>query len=618
VPVISSAAATVAGVARAFSFGVTATNSPTSFNIDGLPVGVSANTTTGAISGTVAVAGAYPVTVSANNAAGTGVPTTLTLTVGDVPTITSAGLASGTMGTPFLFTLTANNGATSFGVSGLPPGLSANAAGMISGTPSAAGSYAVSVTATNTFGTGPAAVLTLTIAAPAAPPPGDTSTAPTLISQPIAQSVTEGDTVTFGVVALGAGPLVYQWRKDGLGISGATASTLTLKSVTPSDAGSYSVVVMNNKGFVTSAAAVLTVRPVTLLTPPLITLQPTDQSVVAGGGAGFTVGATGTGPLTYQWRRNGVAIAGATTALLTLAGVQAGAAGDYDVLVSNSAGTTLSNAARLTVRESRLMNVSVRSAAGTGEQTLIVGFRIEGRGTKRVLLRGVGPTLVQLGVIGVLADPQLRVFDSAGVQSDQNEDWGGSEVLAGAFARAGAFALPPSSKDAALLVSLPAGPATAHVASSGGVGVALIEAYDTDPGATAARIINVSARTQVGTGEHILITGFVIEGTAAKTVLIRGVGPGLVPLGVSAAGALADPRLRLFNAAGQLLQENDNWGGTVDLTNAFGRVGAFALTGPTSLDAALVVSLPPGGYTAQVSGVGNTTGVALIEVYEVP
>ena len=619
VPVISSASTANAGVARAFSFAVTATNSPTSYNIAGVPAGLSADTTTGAISGTVAATGFYPITVSANNAAGTGATTTLTLAVGDLPTITSVASASCTVGTPFTFTATANNSATSFVITGLPAGLVASTAGTISGTPGAAGNFPVSVSATNTFGTGPVSTLTLAIAAaPVAPPPGVVTFAPTLTTQPVAQSVSVGDGVSFGVVAAGTAPLTFQWKKDGIGLSGATSSTLNLTSVASTDAGSYVVVVSNAKGFVTSAAVTLTVKPVVLVTPPVITLQPADQNVVPGAGASFTVVATGTAPLTYQWRRNGAAIAGATSALYTLAEVQATSLGAYDVLVSNSAGTTASNVARLTIRESRLMNVSVRSAAGTGEQTLIVGFRIEGTGTKLVLLRGVGPTLTQLGVLGVLADPQLKLFNSAGVQANQNEDWGGGEVLAAAFARAGAFALPSASKDAALLISLPAGPSTAHVTSSAGVGVALIEAYDADPGSSPARIINISARTQVGIGENILIAGFVIDGTVAKTVLIRGVGPGLVPLGISATGVLADPQLRLFNAAGQVLQENDNWGGSPELAGVFARAGAFALPGANSKDAALLVTLPPGGYTAQVSGVGNTTGVALIEVYEAP
>jgi hypothetical protein len=626
VPVISSAVAANAGMGAAFSFALTASNSPVSYTTGGLPPGLALNNTTGAISGTPTATGIYPVAVSAANATGTGPVATLTLTVGSLPAITSAVAASGTVGSPFSYIATASNGATGFAVAGLPFGLSATALGTISGTPSSAGTSLVTLTATNLYGTGPATTLTLTIASapvvpPVGPPPVGTPVAPAVTTQPVAQTVTAGDNAAFSVAATGTAPLLYQWKKDGLGLSGATASTLTLAAVKAADAGSYSVTVSNAAGFVSSSVVTLTVNPVVVVvvaTAPVITRPPADQSVVPGGGASFAVVATGTAPLGYQWRRNGVAIPGATAATYVLSEVPAGAAGTYDVVVSNSAGTVTSPGAVLTLRESRLMNVAVRSAAGTGEQTLIVGFRIDGTGTKRLLLRGVGPTLAQLNVLGALADPQLKLFNGAGVQTNQNDDWESGEELVAASARVGAFALPAGSKDAALLLSLPVGANTAHVTSTAGTGVALIEAYDADQAAATGRIINVSARTQVGTGENILIAGFVIDGTAPKTVLIRAVGPGLVPLGVSASGVLADPQLRLFSGAGQVLQENNDWGGGTELLNSFARVGAFALPAATSKDAALLVTLAPGGYTAQVSGVGNTTGVALIEVYEVP
>lgn len=622
VPIISSAATANAGLGAAFSFGVTATNSPTSYNIAGLPPGLSANTATGAISGSATATGTYPVTLSASNAVGTGPTATLTITVGSLPAINSALAATGTVGTPFAYIATASNGATSFAFSGLPAGLSATVLGTVSGTPLSAGTFAVSVTASNPYGPGPVATVTLTIlAAPVAPPvtPPVVVVAPLIATQPVAGSVREGDPFTLTVVATGSTPLAYQWKKDGLGLAGATGSTLVLATVKPGDAGSYSVTVSNSAGFVQSAAATLTVTPIVVASAPVITRHPADQSVAPGTAATFSVGAAGTPPLAYQWRRNGVAIAGATAATHVITDAQAALAGSYDVIVSNSVGTVTSNVGRLlVVGESRLMNVSVRSTAGTGEQTLIVGFRIDGTGSKRVLLRGIGPTLAQFNVVGALADPQLKLFNGAGLQINQNEDWGGSEELATAFTRAGAFSIPSNSKDAALLLALPAGPNTAHVTSAAGTGIALIEAYDADGAAPTARIVNLSARTQVGAGENILIAGFVIEGAVPKTVLIRGVGPGLVPLGISAAGVLADPQLRLFSGAGLVLQENNDWGGGAELTAAFTRVGAFALPSASSKDAALLVTLSPGNYTAQVSGVNNTTGVALVEVYEVP
>jgi hypothetical protein len=149
-------------------------------------------------------------------------------------------------------------------------------------------------------------------------------------------------------------------------------------------------------------------------------------------------------------------------------------------------------------------------------------------------------------------------------------------------------------------------------------GLALAEIYDTSAGtptASTPRLVNVSARTQVGTGGDVLIAGFTIGGTTAKTVLIRATGPALAAFGVT--GTLPDPQLELFSGA-TVIRSNNNWGGDMQLANVGGSVGAFAVSDPNSRDAMLLVTLPPGSYTAQVSGVNNSTGVALVELYEVP
>ncbi len=263
----------------------------------------------------------------------------------------------------------------------------------------------------------------------------------------------------------------------------------------------------------------------------------------------------------------------------------------------------------------RLASLSGRASAGTGDQTLILGFYIGGAGSKQVLIRGIGPTLAQYGVSGVLADPQLKLFNTANTQINQNDDWSGSTALANAFAAVNDFPLPANSKDAALLVPLPLNGYTAQVNGAGtSTGVALIEAYEADIGTPAARFTALSARSQVGTGENIIIAGFVVTGNAPKTLLIRGIGPTLANYGVN--GVLADPKVELY-AGNAKIYENDNWGGTTALSDAFTATQAFPLPA-NSKDAALLVTLQPGLYTAQVSGVGGTTGVALVEVYEMP
>jgi hypothetical protein len=254
---------------------------------------------------------------------------------------------------------------------------------------------------------------------------------------------------------------------------------------------------------------------------------------------------------------------------------------------------------------------------------LIVGVAVGGTGTsgtKPILLRGVGPALGAFGVPGVLADPKLELFAGSGSKLSENDDWAGNAQVTAIGGQVGAFALGNStSKDAALYnATVNPGSYSVWITGNGGTtGVALAEIYDATEGSAhteaTPRLTNVSARTQVGTGDNILIAGFSIGGQTSKTVLIRAVGPTLGVFNVP--GALADPKLELFNGPTKI-NENDNWGGAAALSNAFQSVAAFQLPS-SSLDAVLLVTLAPGSYTAQVSGVGNTTGVALVEVYEI-
>ncbi len=267
----------------------------------------------------------------------------------------------------------------------------------------------------------------------------------------------------------------------------------------------------------------------------------------------------------------------------------------------------------------RLVNMSIRTNAGTGDNTLIVGVSVGGAtGTKSVLFRGVGPTLGAFGVGGVLADPIITAFQGA-AQVAQNDDWGGGFD----FGTVGAFGFATATpRDAALYnVSAAAGSYSLQITGkNNGTGIALAEIYDATPvalfTATTPRLVNVSARTQVGTGDNVLIAGFVVGGTSPVRVLVRATGPTLASFGVS--GTLANPRLELFNASAAKIAENDDWAGTAELKAAFSSVGAFAFANDASRDAALTAILPPGNYTAQISGVGGTTGVALVEVYELP
>jgi hypothetical protein len=356
---------------------------------------------------------------------------------------------------------------------------------------------------------------------------------------------------------------------------------------------------------------------------PSISLQPKSQAVSVGQPVTFSVSANASLPLSYQWKFNGNPIPGATTAVLGLSSVKASDVGAYTVDVSTTSGTVTSAAANLVIGTSRLSNLSVRSTAGTGSDTLIVGAVVGQGDNLTVLVRGIGPSLTQFGVTGVLPDPVLTLTDSMGASLATNDDWArgtNANQTAATAAQVGAFTLTNAALDSAILTSLGPGSYSAVLTGKGNAtGVALAEAYDASTQPTAARLINMSARTRVGTGAAVLIAGFSIKGDAPKTLLIRGVGPGLTQFGVT--GVLADPQLALFREGSTTpIQQNDNW---LTATNAAqvglaaGQVGAFSLAA-NSRDAALLVTLDPGTYTAQVSGVGNTTGVALVEIYEVP
>ena len=188
----------------------------------------------------------------------------------------------------------------------------------------------------------------------------DSTDAPTITSQPASVSVVVGASATFTVTATSSTTMSYQWRKGGTAISGATSASYTISSVAATDAGSYDVVVSNTSGSVTSSVAVLTVSSSD--GSPLITSQPTSQTVATGSTATLTVTATGSGTLSYQWYKDSSAISGATSASYTISSVASTDAGDYYVIVSNSAGSATSDTATLTV-STTVSSVTTQTAA---------------------------------------------------------------------------------------------------------------------------------------------------------------------------------------------------------------------------------------------------------------
>ncbi|HVU35365.1 MAG TPA: family 43 glycosylhydrolase [Opitutaceae bacterium] len=361
---------------------------------------------------------------------------------------------------------------------------------------------------------------------------------------------------------------------------------------------------------------------------PTITAQPVSVTAGPGTAVSLSVGAAGDS-LTYQWKKDGAVLAGSTAPTLTIANAQASDAGRYTVDVANPTATVTSRAATVLVATpltGRLINLSVRTLAGTADQTLTAGFVISGSGSKSILVRGSGPTLTSFGLSNVLPDPHLDLFLGSSVIAS-NDSWtaapNANAIIALGGNKIGTVTL--DDRDTALLQSISAQGYTAQIRDAGsGQGLALVEVFDEDPGSPGEaqfeaqpRLINVSARAQVGTGPNVLIAGFIINGNVPRRVLIRGIGPTLANFGVG--GVLADPQLTVFDVAGNIIAQNDNWPtaenrAAIEADNGT-LVGTYSLD---ERDAVLLLTLPPGGYTAQVNGAGGTTGVALVDVSEAP
>lgn len=284
------------------------------------------------------------------------------------------------------------------------------------------------------------------------------------------------------------------------------------------------------------------------------------------------------------------------------------------------AAPSLSGGSDSALARQRLLNISSRARVGSGASIAIAGFVIAGQESKPVLIRAVGPTLgaAPFNVPGALATPRLELFragnntaflTNAGIAANR-------AVIDAAGVQAGAFTLGAAGTDAAIVTTLAPGAYTAQVSSTTTTaGVALIEVYDLSGPNPGQKLLNISTRADAGTAENQLIAGFVIPGGTAKRVLVRGVGPGLAGFGLT--GTLAQPVLTLTRG-GTTVATNTNWAASADaatIRDASAQVGGFPLV---TNDSAVVVTLPPGNYTAQVTGVNNGTGIALIEVYELP
>jgi len=376
---------------------------------------------------------------------------------------------------------------------------------------------------------------------------------------------------------------------------------------------------------------VVTARPIASAAdfPPRILEPPAVTGVAAGGNLVITVGATGRPTPAYQWFKDGIALAGATGASFVRPIATAADAGVYHATVTNRLGQATSAPIAITIGSaaSRLINVATRAAVTAGDGTLIAGFVIGGTSPKTVLIRGAGPALADFGVAGFLNDPSLELFQG-GTRLAANDDWNVGD--APLHRSAGAFAFPANSKDAALTSTLAPGGYTVQLRPAGAspaAGIALVEVFEltaSELPAGSGRVINLSTRAFVGTGQDILIPGIVLDAdpsvatSRARPLLVRAVGPGLADFNVT--GVLARPQVKVLRADGTVIAENIGWQAAANrdtVVAASARVGAFPLAANRA-DSALLLALEPGPYTIQVSGADGGSGIVLVEVYEVP
>ncbi len=255
-----------------------------------------------------------------------------------------------------------------------------------------------------------------------------------------------------------------------------------------------------------------------------------------------------------------------------------------------------------------LLNISTRLQVLTSDKVLIGGFIITGTDPKKIIIRGIGPSLS--GVGAVLQNPTLELHQGS-VTLAMNDDWKENQ------AQVQATTIPPTNDfESAIVITLNPGAYTAVLAGkNNGTGVGVVEVYDLAPAAN-SKLANISTRGFVDSGANVMIGGLIVDGGTGggfARVILRAIGPSLAAAGIQ--GVLPDPTLELHDASGAIVASNDNWKTRPDGSSQQGEIEATSVPPSSDAESSLVQNLAPGNYTAIVRGTGNTSGIAVVEAY---